>query len=117
PSARRVYAGLQSGRLAEIALQFDDAQLQPLAGEFLSRVGERSIRRAVVDENELPWLSIVCQGRTDAIDQWRDVVFLVMHRDDDGKIDLVVRGGNCGKGLRLLHWISPEHPVSGRSVT
>ena len=108
PAARHVDAGLQGGRLAEIALQLDDPEVEPFAGEFLARIDKRGVRRAIIDDDQFPRLAEILESTADTLDERRDAFFLVVDRNEDGKLDFAFRlVGDKRKGLGLQHCISP----------
>ena len=109
PAARRVDAGLQSGRLTEIALQLDDPEVEPFAGEFLASIDKRGVRRAIINDDQFPRLAEILKSAADTLDERRDAFFLVVDRNEDGKFDFAFRlVGEKRKGLGLQHCISPE---------
>ena len=86
-----VDAGLQGGRLAEIALQLDDPEVEPLAGELLARIDKRRVRRAIIDDDQFPRLAEILERAADTLDERRDAFFLVVNRNEDRKLDFAFR--------------------------
>ena len=84
-AARRIDAGLHGGGLLEVARQFDDAHVRAVLLHRLQGALDRRIAAAVVDQHQFPRILVADQRLMHALDQRRDVVFLVVERDDDGE--------------------------------
>ena len=78
---RLLEAGLQRGRLAEVAAQPDDADVVVRGVQPRER-GEGAVRRAVVDEDDLPRRPERVERRAELVVQERDAPLLVVHGDD-----------------------------------
>src|SRR5205085_2293993 len=76
-------AGDERCRLAEVTPKPDDPNVVHLAVETCQRC-ERSVRRAVVDEDRLPFVPDGLERRAQLVVEQRDASFLVVHGDDDG---------------------------------
>ncbi len=87
PAARYIDAGLEGSRLTEIALQLDDAEIKPLAIKFLACIDKCRIRRAIIDDDQFPWLAEILESIEYARDERRDAFFFVVGRNEDRKLD------------------------------
>ena len=72
---------LECGRLAEVAPEPNDANVVVRSVQARER-GERAVGRAVVDENDLPRLIELPEGRGKLVVQEGDTALLVVYRDD-----------------------------------
>jgi molybdopterin molybdotransferase len=81
-AARLIEAGNERGGFAEVPAQPNDSNVLHLAVEPRER-GERSVGRAVVDEDRLPVLAHGFERRTQLVVEEGDTSLLVMDGDDD----------------------------------
>src|SRR5919201_2484374 len=88
-AVRLVETGAEGGRLAEVASQADDANVVVAAVQPRQRC-ERSVRRAVVDEDRFPVGSQRLERGSKLVVEERDAPLLVVSRDDDGDHGLSV---------------------------
>ena len=100
-AARRVEAGLHGGRLFEVAGQFDDTDVRAVFTGALQAAIHRRIAAAVIDQHQFPGVLVAGQCLVHPLDQRRDVVFLVVERDDDGQaVRRNRKGGSHGQVRR-----------------
>ena len=89
--------GLQGGRLTEITLQRDNADMVAVFGAFTGEHCFSAIGAAIIDNNQFPRMRIVSQRFMNTSHHRCYIVLLVIHGDDEGyRVGIIVSlDGHC----------------------